>query len=135
MRHLAALTNALAVLALAGCNNETVRRCASARDCRGVEVCSHGFCRAPGPGSLPDAGVVACMHGCGGDQDCREGYACCTAFPGGGACLPPGFCPGTGLGVSPDMGNSCAPGGTACASGETCQGGADFPGNACTRSC
>ena len=79
------------------------------------------------------AGVSACMHGCKTDDDCRQGYACCTAFQGGGACLPAAFCPSQTLGTSPDLGDSCS--GPTCASGETCQGGNPFPGGACTRGC
>ncbi len=82
-----------------------------------------------------DAGVVACMLGCGTDDDCRQGYACCTAFPGGGACLPAAYCPRTSLPASADLGDSCAVGGTSCAASETCQGGLPFPNGACTAQC
>ena len=79
------------------------------------------------------AGVIACMAGCSKDADCRSGYACCTAYQGGGACLPAAFCPSQTLGTSADLGAACTSG--SCAGGESCGGGTTFPSSACTRGC
>jgi hypothetical protein len=79
------------------------------------------------------ANAVICSAGCNADADCRSGYACCSAFTGGKACLPPSFCPSTNLGTSADLGAACTTG--SCAAGETCGGGNPFPGGACTLPC